>query len=118
VDTWQPRIVPPTGSPVAQIRALHDRLVKAEQPVANGKVHPVYGMANHYLVEGSNARYLVNGECVCPDVTNRADLVKEICKHRLASMVYTEQQVQRGNAPAKAKTTDEDLAQKVEELYH
>jgi hypothetical protein len=39
-----------TVFPVAQIKALHDRLIKAEALVANGKDHPVYGLANHYFV--------------------------------------------------------------------
>jgi hypothetical protein len=45
----------PTVSPIAQIEALYNRLSRAKTLVANGKVSPVYGMADHYIVEGSNA---------------------------------------------------------------
>ena len=102
-------------NPMAQIKALHDRLIKAEALVANGKVHPVYGLANHYFVEGSHDRYLVNGECVCPDATNRIELIKGLCKHRLAAMVYAEQADQ---PQTKAESpTDPDLEQKIANLF-
>jgi hypothetical protein len=81
----------PQISPVAKIRALHDRLLKAEALVASGKVHPVYGMADHYIVEGKDAKYLVNSNCVCPDATNRPEL-KGLCKHKLAATNYAEQE--------------------------
>jgi hypothetical protein len=69
-------------SPITQIEALYDRLSRARELVAKGKVHPIYGMENYYIVEGSNARYRVNGSCNCPDATNRAELTKGLCKHR------------------------------------
>ena len=53
----------PQVFPVAQIRALHDRQVKAEALVASGKVQEVYGMPDHYIVQGTKAFYLVNGSC-------------------------------------------------------
>ena len=102
----------PTVSPIAQIRALHDRLVRAEALVAANKVHPIYGMADHYIVEGSNARYLVNGECLCPDATNRTELLKGVCKHRFAALLYAEQAAQT----SKSKATDNGVAPQNEEL--
>jgi hypothetical protein len=105
----------PQVTSIAQIRALHDRLIKAEALVANNKVHPVYGLANHYFVEGSHDRYLVNGECVCPDATNRIELIKGLCKHRLAAMVYAEQADQ---PQTKAESpTDSGLEQKIADLF-
>jgi hypothetical protein len=79
-------------------------------------------MADHYIVEGSNARYLVNGECRCPDATNRIDLVKGFCKHRLAALVYAEQLAKAGkskaNGKAKAESPkDEALEAKINDLY-
>jgi hypothetical protein len=112
----------PQVSPVDQIEALYDRLSRARTLVANNKVHPIYGMADHYIVEGSNARYLVNGECRCPDATNRIDLVKGFCKHRLAALVYAEQLAKAGkskaNGKAKAESPkDEALETKINDLY-
>ena len=74
----------PTISPVAQIRALHDRLFKAEALVASGKVHPAVNMPGHYIVEGNAGFYVVNGTCCCDDAANRSELIKSYCKHRLA----------------------------------
>jgi predicted nucleic acid-binding Zn finger protein len=110
-------------SPIAQIEALYDRLSRARTLVANNKVHPIYGMANYYVVEGSNARYLVNGSCNCPDATNRVELTKGLCKHRLAAMVYAEQQAKAETpkatrkAPAESPERDEELDRKVADLY-
>jgi predicted nucleic acid-binding Zn finger protein len=108
----------PQVSPVAQIEALYDRLSRARTLVANNKVHPIYGMANHYVVEGSNARYLVNGSCNCPDATNRVELTKGLCKHRLAAMVYAEQQAKATpTSEAESPERDEELERKVNDLY-
>jgi predicted nucleic acid-binding Zn finger protein len=81
----------PTVSPIARIEALYDHLTRARTLVADNKVHLVYGMADHYFVEGKEAKYLVNGSCVCPDSVNRPEL-KGLCKHKLAATIYTEQQ--------------------------
>lgn len=104
----------PQVSAVVQIEALYDRLSKARTLVANGKVHRIYGMVNYYVVEGSNARYLVNGSCNCADATNRVELTKGLCKHRLATMVYAEQ-VAKAETPKASKVEsppDEELRQK------
>jgi hypothetical protein len=107
----------PTVSPVAQIEALYQRLSKARTLVANGKVHPIYGMANYYVVEGSNARYLVNGSCNCPDATNRAELIKGLCKHRLAALLYGVQVAQAEPTKAVPNSAHEELTRKVADLY-
>jgi hypothetical protein len=110
-------------SRVAQIRALHDRLVRAEALVADSKVHPVYGMPGHYIVEGKEAKYLVNGSCICPDATNRPEL-KGLCKHKLAATIYAEQQALADNPQAAKATTqaespkNEELERQIAELYH
>ena|ERR687895_287806 len=117
----------PQVSPVAQIRALHDRLVRAEALVAANKVHLVVNMPDHYIVEGNTGFYVVNGSCVCDDATNRFDLTKGHCKHRLAALLYAEQQAKaetaqtskaKANGKAKAESPkDNELESKVAELY-
>jgi hypothetical protein len=115
----------PQISPVAQIRALHDRLIKAEALVASGKVRPVYAMQGHYFVEGTKDVYLVNGECQCPDAVNRAELIKGMCKHRLAAIIYKEQE-QTASDPKVIKAietasvlpeSDRTLEDQLEDLY-
>ena len=92
-----------TISPATTVRALHQRLIKAEALVANNKVHPVFGMANHYIVEGKESQYLVNGRCICPDSANRTEL-RGWCKHKLAATIYAEQDTVANN-PQAAKAT-------------
>jgi predicted nucleic acid-binding Zn finger protein len=106
-----------TVSTIAQIEAIYDRLSKARTLVANGKVHPVYGMADHYIVDGSSAKYLVNGECRCPDAANRVELTKGLCKHRLAAMVYAEQQATATPNLDESPERDEELERKVADLF-
>jgi predicted nucleic acid-binding Zn finger protein len=116
--------VTPQVSPVARIEALYDRLTRARTLVANNKVHPVYGMADHYFVEGKEAKYLVNGSCICPDAVNRPEL-KGLCKHKLAALVYAEQEAkaqtpQVATAINKASATaesDRSLEDKLADLY-
>jgi predicted nucleic acid-binding Zn finger protein len=110
----------PQVNPIAQIKALHDRLIKAEALVAEGKVNPLVNLSDHYIVEGSQGYYLVNGTCECADFTNRSDLIKTYCKHRLAALLYAEQ-ADRPKATRKSKAEsperDEDLTRKINELY-
>ena len=87
----EPTSTTPALSPVAKIEALYDRLTRARILVADNKVHSVYGMAGHYIVEGKEAKYLVNGSCIFPDSVNRPEL-KGLCKHKLAVTIYAEQQ--------------------------
>jgi hypothetical protein len=120
-------MAPPQVSPLAQIRALYDRLARAEALVAANKVHPVVNMPNHYIGEGNAGFYVVNGSCCCDDATNCVDLTKGHCKHRLAALLYAEQVVQaetpKASKPkAKANYNDsspraEELESKVAELY-
>ena len=114
----------PQVTSIGQIRALHDRLVKAEALVAANKVHPVVNMSDYYVVEGNAGFYIINGACCCDDAINRNELIKGHCKHRLAAMVYAEQQAKA--EPPKATPTaetasperDEELRQKVDDLYY
>jgi hypothetical protein len=115
----------PAVSPIARIEALYDRLTRARTLVADNKVHPVYGMADHYIVEGKEAKYLINGSCICPDSMNRPEL-KGLCKHKLAATIYQEQQALADN-PKVAQTTkkipsatpesDRSLEDQLEDLY-
>jgi hypothetical protein len=96
----------PTVSPVTRIEALYDRLTRARTLIADNKVHPVYGMADHYIVEGAEAKYLVNGSCVCPDSVNRPEL-KGLCKHKLAATIYAEQQAALAESPKVVKAVQQ-----------
>jgi hypothetical protein len=108
----------PQISAVAQIRALHDRLIKAETLIADNKVHPVYGMVEHYFVEGREAKYLVNGSCICPDSVNRPEL-KGLCKHKLAATIYAEQHAADNTQVAATAPTESDrsLEDNLADLY-
>jgi hypothetical protein len=78
-------------------------------------------------VEGNAGFYVVNGSCCCNDATNRVDLTKGHCKHRLAALLYAEQVIQAETPKAskpKVKAKDngsspraEELESKVAELY-
>jgi hypothetical protein len=114
-----------TLSPVAKIEALYDRLTRARTLVADNKVHPVYGKADHYFVEGKEAKYLVNGSCICPDSVNRPEL-KGLCKHKLAALIFAEQQAKAQDpkvikATNKTSTTppesDRTLEDQLEDMY-
>ncbi len=82
------------ASVIEKIEALHCRLEKAREIVAEGKVKPVLGMDEHFTVESSTGtgHYLVNSTCSCPDAQNRSELTKGLCKHKLAVLVYQEAQ--------------------------
>jgi hypothetical protein len=115
----------PAVSPIARIEALYDRLTPARTLVADNKVHPVYGMAGHYFVEGKEAKYLVNGNCICPDSVNRPEL-KGLCKHKLAATIYAEQQALADNpkvaqtikkTPSATPESDRSLEDQLADLY-
>jgi hypothetical protein len=118
----------PAISPVAQIRALHERLIRAEALVCSEKVHPVVDIPGRYIVEGRKGYYLVNSSCNCPDATNRTELLKGYCKHRLAAVIYAEQQAKapatKESKPALSEVEgaespkDEELERQIAELYH
>jgi hypothetical protein len=108
---------------VAQIKALHDRLLKAEILVAYGKAHQVVDMEGHYLVEGIKEPYLVkDGKCSCPDAANRNGLINGHCKHVLATILYQQELgLARPSAPhPEGPPTDkgQDIESKINDLYH
>jgi hypothetical protein len=114
----------PTASPIAQIEALYDRLSRARTLVAGSKFHPVVNMPDLYVVEGSAGFYIVNDTCCCNDAASRNDLIKGHCKHKLAALLYSEQQSQAENNTPKAtrkaqadSPRDEELESKVPDLY-
>jgi hypothetical protein len=105
---------------VAQIRALHDRLLRAEILVAYGKVHQVVDMAGHYFVEGVKGPYLVqDGKCSCPDATSRNGLINGHCKHLLASMIYHQELAPTVTTKSNPNgtSTDKELEAKIADLY-
>jgi len=73
-------------SAVKQIEALNSRLEKAREIAESGMVHPILNMDSHYAVEATNGEgfYLVNGSCNCPDASQRIEIHKGWCKHKLA----------------------------------
>jgi hypothetical protein len=52
-------------------QALSVRLDRAQGFIDQGRVHPVVNMPDHFIVEGDQAWYVVNGECVCDDFKYR-----------------------------------------------
>ena len=79
---------------VDKIEALHERLERARMIVQEDKVSPVLGMDEHYIVESSTGTgsYLVNGTCSCWDAKDerRYELTRNVCKHKLAVILYME----------------------------
>lgn len=75
---------------IQKIEALHCRLERAREIVAQDKVKPVLGIDDHYVVESTTGEghYLVNDTCSCPDAANRSELTDGLCKHKLAVLVY------------------------------
>ena len=63
---------------IQKIEALHERLERARELVADSKVHAVLGMTQHYIIESStnNSFYLVNSNCSCADARERQKLTK------------------------------------------
>jgi hypothetical protein len=115
---------PNTQAPiVAQIRALHDRLLRAEILASTGKVHSVVDMPDAYIVEGTKGPYLIKDvKCPCPDATNRNGLTDAHCKHLLATLLYCQEvgASKTGTGPApKGTSTDtgHDLESKIQDLY-
>lgn len=90
-----------TPTIVDKIEALHERLERARIIVADGKVSPVLGMDEHFTIASStgDGSYLVNAACTCPDANDprRKDLIRGICKHRLAAILYMEATTNEGS---------------------
>ena len=84
---------------IETIEALHQRLERARQIVADDMVSRVLGMDDHYTVESAENQgaYLINGTCSCPDAQYRSELTNGVCKHRLAVLLYVEQQGKDGD---------------------
>jgi predicted nucleic acid-binding Zn finger protein len=93
-----------TINPVKQIEALHERLEKARQIVAEGKVHPIVGISSEWVVQGREGYYLVNGACTCVDSLERSEIHHGWCKHKLAVEIY------KGNPDPKARAKREKRA--------
>lgn len=120
-------VTTPTTNIVAQIRALHDRLLKGQILAASGKVHPVVDMPDSYIVEGSKGPYLIkDGKCGCPDATNRNGLINGYCKHVLASILLcqelgpvkpTSNGPSTDNEQENQQGMDHDLEAKIRDLY-
>jgi hypothetical protein len=72
-------------------QALNVRLDRAQEFIDQGRIHPVANMPDHYVVEGENTWYVVNGECCCEDYKYRQPLHQGWCKHRLAVALYKRQ---------------------------
>jgi hypothetical protein len=95
-------------------QALEVQLARAQEFIDQGRVHPVANMPEHYIVEGENQWYVVNGECCCEDAQYRHPLHQGWCKHRIAAALYREQ-VEGDIIPI--PTTAAELEQKVNDLY-
>ena len=110
---------------VQQIEGLSQRLTKAHQIVTQGKVKPVLGMDNHYVVESSTGDgfYLVNGECTCQDSKQRTELHNGWCKHNLAvelvkDLSSNEVKEEQGEAEDKDKPNEgAKVKDDIESLY-
>jgi len=80
----------------AQIKGLAERYAKAVELVEAGRVAPVYGQANTYVVlNGEGYAYLVNlanETCTCPDSQYRAKKLGIPCKHAIAAALFAERQ--------------------------
>jgi predicted nucleic acid-binding Zn finger protein len=90
-------------------QALEVRLDRAQEFIDEGRVHPVANMPDHYVVEGENAWFVVNGECCCEDFQYRQPLHGGYCKHRLAVALYRKQVM--------AEITPMPEADKLSDLY-
>jgi hypothetical protein len=112
----------PGISPIQQIESLYARLGKARAIASAGKVHPIVGVNEHYVVESSKGGYyLINGECTCVDAQQRTDLHHGWCKHKLAVELCKE--TPKADTPKATQKTmadspqDEELEHKVADLY-
>ena len=102
-----------TISPVTQIEELSKRLERAREIVAEGRVVPVLGKDNQYVVRAcKGGYYLVNGECTCRDAQYRSEVHKGWCKHMLAVELYKETlpQAEEPTPVGDGRTLEEQLA--------
>ena len=75
-----------------QIEEIHQRLVKARELVANGSVHRIQLVKNHYTVDGDDGgKFLVdNGRCRCDGAQSRSSAIRGWCEHRTAVEIFKE----------------------------
>jgi hypothetical protein len=113
-----------TLSPVKQIESMYARLEKARSILAAGKVHPVLGLDQHYVVQSSKGDgfYQVNGVCTCMDAQQRTDIHHGWCKHKLAVELFKEQiasdpKVSKPIAKPTTSESERTLEDKLEDLY-
>ena len=75
-----------------QIEEIYQRLVKARELVANGSVHRIQLVKNHYTVDSdgdSVGDFLVdNGRCRCDGAQSRSSAIKGWCEHRTAVEIF------------------------------
>jgi predicted nucleic acid-binding Zn finger protein len=100
--------------PTLMQQALEVRLARAQEFIDEGRVHPVANMPDHYVVEGENQWYVVNGECCCEDFKYRQPLHNGWCKHRLAVALY-KKQVMAEIIPM--QLTEVERARQLNDLY-
>ena len=103
---------------VQQIEALYQRLQRAREIVADGKVFPIVGMDDHYTVQGTAGHYLVNEHCTCQDAQQPSEMHHGWCKHKLSVELYKE--TQEASAPPekpKRKKEKADTSETPEEGF-
>ena len=73
-----------------QMEEIHQRLVTARDLVANGSVHRIQLMKNHYTVAGDDmGDFLVDrGRCICDSAQSRSSAIKGWCEHRTAVEIF------------------------------
>ena len=101
-----------------EVKALAERLARAEALVAAGAVKPITGLPEHFaVVNGSgDSLYLVHLRadgtacCSCPDYVERQSKVDQPCKHILSSEHYAAAP-KAASEPKTAKRTKTDAPQ-------
>lgn len=91
-----------------QAQAVAERYQKAVELVEAGKVFPLYGELDRYVVvNGQGVAYLVDhvsGECTCPDSQLRCPKLGIVCKHAMAVELYVERrQATAGEQPPQSQ---------------
>ena len=104
-------------TPVQQIEALYQRLQRAREIVADGKVFPIVGMDDHYTVQGTGGHYLVNEHCTCQDAQQRNDMHKDPGKEQAVELYKTDDSIKSIRAACalikrQSKPSSDDGAQR------
>ena len=95
-----------------QAKAVAERYQKAVELVEAGKVFPLYGEPDRYVVvNGQGVAYVVDhvsGECTCPDSQLRCPKLGIVCKHAMAVELYVERrQATAGERPPQPQAEPE-----------